>query len=268
MVYHVAAYHGMNGRESAYQMKMRNVTFSIFLTLAGLCHAGADDPLLSLANGWGKGTIIDFRKTVYKNVPALANKGGAEAVEKWCLDLLGYPDLLEETETRYWMQAKVSTIDFCIRMHYINTSTNCWFAAAELLSRYRAMARVAESNASVKVDYSLTKTNPKRYNELLYGRKPLKIKAWNLKHAETSLARVVTNEFPKSVLPLLPESERDKMMSEVLERSGLKSSNEDEGGSLISQHCRLTIVSVIVCSFALGGCILGCRFKRRNAGGQ
>ena len=48
-------------------MKMRRVTVLTFLVLACLCHAGADDPLLSLANGWGKGTIIDFRKTVYKN---------------------------------------------------------------------------------------------------------------------------------------------------------------------------------------------------------
>lgn len=200
-------------------MKMQRVAVLPFLVLAGLCHAGADDPLLSLASGWGKGTIIDFRKTVYKNVPALANKEGAEAVEKWCLDLLGYPDLLEETETRYWMQAKVSTIDFCIRMRYINTSTNCWFAAAKLLSRYREIARVAESNASVKVDYSLTKTNPKRYNELLYGRRSLEIKALNLKCVEESLAYVVTNEFPKGILPLLPESDRQKMMSEVLEHS-------------------------------------------------
>ena len=228
-------------------MKMRRVTVLTFLVLACLCHAGADDPLLSLANGWGKGTIIDFRKTVYKNVPALANKGGAEAVEKWCLDLLGYPDLLEETETRYWMQAKVSTIDFCIRMHYINTSTNCWFAAAELLSRYRAIARVAESNASVKVDYSLTKTNPKRYNELLYGRKSLEIKAWNLKCVEDSLAYVVTNKFPEGVLPLLPASDRQKMMTEVLVRSGLESA-----------ECRRESFSSFRSSFVvlLGGAIL------------
>ena len=244
-------------------MKMRRVTVLFFLVLAGLCHAGADDPRLSLANGWGKGTIIDFRKTVYKNVPALANKGGAEAVEKWCLDLLGYPDLLEETETRYWMQAKVSTIDFCIRMRYINTSTNCWFAAAELLSRYRAIAGVAESNASVKVDYSLTKTNPRRYNELLYERRALEIKAWNLKCVADSFARVVTNKFPECILPLLPESERDKMMSEVLERSGLKSANEDEGVSSVSRRSLLTVVSVIACSFVFCGCILYRRFKYR-----
>ena len=236
-------------------MKMRRVTVLTFLVLACLCHAGADDPLLSLANGWGKGTIIDFRKTVYKNVPALAKKEGAEAVEKWCLDLLDYPDLLEETETRYWMQAKVSTIDFCIRMHYINTSTNCWFAAAELLSRYRAIARVAESNASVKVDYSLTKTNPKRYNELLYGRKSLELKAWNLKCVEDSLAYVVTNKFPEGVLPLLPESDRQKVMTEVLVRSGLgavECRRERSAPFWFSFVALLggVILLVIICSFA------------------
>ena len=204
-------------------MKTRRVAVLFFLVLAGLCHAGADDPRLSLANGWGKGTIIDFRKTVYKNVPALAKKEGAEAVEEWCLDLLDYPDLLEETGTRYWMQAKVSTLEFCVRTGFVDTSTNCWYAAAELLNHYRAIARVAESNANVKIDYSLTKTNPKRYNELIYGKKPLEVRARNLKYVEDSLAYVVTNEFPKGVLPLLPESDRQKMMEEVLVRSGLES---------------------------------------------
>ena len=241
------------------------VALSVFACFGGI---RTNSPLSLLRKEWGKGSIVDFRKVAYENLPLLFDEGGTAAVEGWCNELVDYPDFWKETETIYWMEAKASTLSFCISMQFLGASTNCWLAAAELLSRYRAIVRAAESNANVKVDISLTKTNPKRYNELLYGRKPLKIKAWNLKHAETSLARVVTNEFPKSVLPLLPESERDNMMSEVLVRSGLKSSNEDEGGSLISQHCRLTIVSVIVCSFALGGCILGCRFKRRNAGGR
>lgn len=236
-------------------MKTQSAAVLIFLALAGLCHAGADDPLLSLSNGWGRGTIIDFRKTVYKSVPALANKGGDEAVEKWCLDLLDYPDLLEETGTRYWMQAKVSTVDFCIRMRFINTSTNCWLAAAELLSRYRTIVRVAESNASVKVDYSLTKTNPKRYNELLYGRKSLVIKAWNLKCVEDSLAYVVTNKFPEGVLPLLPESDRQKVMTEVLVRSGLGAveCRRERSASFWFSFVALlggVILLVIICSFA------------------
>ena len=92
----------------------------------------------------------------------------------------------------------------------------------------------------------------------------LRKNAWNLKCATASLTRVVTNEFPRSVLPLLPESERDKIMSEVLERSGLKSSNEDEGGSSVSRCSQLTVVSVIVCSFVFCGCILYRRFKYRG----
>ena len=78
------------------------------------------------------------------------------------------------------------------------------------------------------------------------------------------MARVVTNVFPEGVLPLLPESERDKMMSEVLERSGLKSPNEDEGGSLISRRCYLAVVSVIACSLVLGGSFLYRRFVRHG----
>ena len=241
-------------------MKMQSTTVLIFLALAGLCHAGADDPLLSLANGWGKGTIIDFQKMVYKNVPTLAKKEGVEAVEKWCLDLLDYPDLLEETGTRYWMQAKVSTIEFCIRMCFIDTSTNCWLAAAGLLNRYRMIARTAESNANVKVDISLTKTNPKRYNELFYGRKSLEIKAWNLKCVTSSLARVVTNEFPKSVLPALPESERDKMMSEVLERSGIVDAEKDPVQEASGRISRGFIVLGAVVSFVLTGSLI---FLRR-----
>lgn len=237
-------------------MKIRYVIVNVLLVAQAICHAEVTGPLSTLKNKWGKGSIVDFRKVAYENLPLLFDEGGTAAVEGWCNELVDYPDFWKETETIYWMEAKASTLSFCISMQFLGASTNCWLAAAELLSRYRAIARAAESNANVKVDVSLTKTNPKRYNELLYGRKPLKIKAWNLKHAETSLARVVTNEFPKSVLPLLPESERDKMMSAVLERSGLKSPNEDEGGSLVSRCSRLTIVSVIACSFVLGGCIL------------
>ena len=241
------------------------VALSVFACFGGI---RTNSPLSLLRKGWGKGSIVDFRKVAYENLPLLFDEGGTAAVAGWCNELVDYPDFWKETETIYWMEAKASTLSFCISMQFLGASTNSWFAAANLLSRYRMLVQEAESNANIKIDFPLAKTDPKRFNELLNSRKRLRKNAWNLKCVTTSLARVVTNEFPKSVLPALPEPERDKMMSEVLVRSGLKSSNEDEGGSLISQHCRLTIVSVIVCSFALGGCILGCRFKRRNAGGR
>ena len=237
------------------------VALSVFACFGGIT---TNSPLSLLRKGWGKGSIVDFRKVAYENLPLLFDEGGTAAVEGWCNELVDYPDFWEETETIYWMEAKASTLSFCVYMQFLGASTNSWFAAANLLSRYRMLVQEAESNANIKIDFPLATIDPKRFNELLNNRKRLGKNAWNLKCVTTSLARVVTNEFPKSVLPALPESERDKMMSEVLVRSGLKSSNEDEGGSLISQHCRLTIVSVIVCSFALGGCVLYRRCKRRN----
>ena len=249
-------------------MRIRYAFVSALLVVQAVCHAEVTRPLSSLRNEWGKGSPMDFRRKVYKTVPAVLKNGGDAEMIEWYQEIVSYPDLTDAMGATAWMHEKVETLLMYALRPPASTSTNCWLAAAELLNRYRKMVREAESNANIKIDFPLATIDPKRFNELLNNRKRLGKNAWNLKCVTTSLARVVTNEFPKSVLPALPESERDKMMSEVLVRSGLKSSNEDEGGSLISQHCRLTIVSVIVCSFALGGCILGCRFKRRNAGGQ
>lgn len=226
------------------------VALSVFACFGGVT---TNRPLSLLRSKWGKGSIVDFRKVAYENLPLLFDEGGTAAVEGWCNELVDYPDFWKETETIYWMEEKASTLSLCISMQFLRASTNCWLAAAGLLSRYRAIARAAESNANVKVDVSLIKTNPKRYNELLYGRKPLKIKAWNLKHAETSLARVVTNEFPKSVLPLLPESERDKMMSEVLERSGIVEVEKDSAREASGRIPRGPILIGAVASFVLIG---------------
>lgn len=232
------------------------VALSVFACFGGIT---TNSPLSLLRKGWGKGSIVDFRKVAYENLPLLFDEGGTAAVEGWCNELVDYPDFWKETETIYWMEAKASTLSFCISMQFLGASTNCWLAAAELLSRYRAIVRAAESNANVKVDISLTKTNPKRYNELLYGRKPLKIKAWNLKHAETSLARVVTNEFPKSVLPLLPESERDKMMSEVLVRAGIVDAGKDSAREAIGRSSSGFFVLLVVFPLVLIAC---CVYRR------
>ena len=237
------------------------IALSVFACFGGIT---TNSPLSLLRSKWGKGSIVDFRKVAYENLPLLFDEGGAVAVEGWCNELVDYPDFWKETETTYWMDAKASTLSFCVYMQFLGASTNSWFAAAKLLSRYRMLVREAESNANIKIDFPLAKKDPKRFNELLNNRKRLGKNAWNLKCATASLARVVTNEFPKSVLPSLPESERDKMMSEVLERSGLKSSNEDEDGSLSSLCSRLTIVSVIACSFILCGCILYRRTVRKE----
>ena len=243
-------------------MKSQCVLVIALSTFSCFGEITTNSPLSLLKNKWGKGSTMDFRKAAYENLPLVFDEGGTAAVEGWCNELVDFPDFWKETETVYWMEEKASTLSFCISMQFMGASTNCWLAAAKLLNRYRMLVREAESNANFKVDLSLMKTGHKRFNEILYSRKPLKTKAWNLKHAESSLARVVTNEFPKSILPLLPESERDKMMSEVLVRSGLKTVTDGDGDSSFSRCCRLTIIGVIACSFVLAGCAAYLRFKR------
>ena len=237
-------------------MKSKCVLVIAFSTFACFGGVATNSPLSRLRSAWGKGTIVDFRNVAYENLPLVFDEGGTAAVESWCNELLDYPDFWGEAETTCWMEAKASTLSFCISMQFMGASTNCWFAAAKLLNRYRMLVREAESNANVKVDVSLSKKDPKRFNEFFYSRKPLKIKAWNLRHAETSLARVVTNEFPKSVLPTLPESGRDKMMSEVLVRAGFVVADKDFVRKTSGHNFRGFSVLAAVFSFAFIVCCI------------
>ena len=245
-------------------MKSKCVLVVVLSTFACFGGVATNSPLSLLRNKWGKGSIVDFRNVAYENLPLVFDEGGTAAVEGWCNELVDYPDFWKETETIYWMEAKASTLSFCLGMKLMGASTNCWLAAAKLLNRYRMLVREAESNANVKVDVSLIKTDPKRFNEILYSRKPLRIKAWNLKHAETTLARVVTNEFPKSVLPALPESERDRMMTEVLVRAGLAKIGKEPGPEPSgASPCRY----IMICALSpllLVGC--GMMIWRRRSG--
>lgn len=202
-------------------MRGKIVGAIVITVVSGLCRAESVDGLGSLTNEWGRGSILDFRRKVYEVVPAAAGNDGAEAIREWYRELTLYPDLLTETGTTYWMDAKVSAMAFCVRLKFVDTSTNCWFAAAELWNRYRGIIREAESNACMNEDLaSVIRTNPGRVNQILDENRRHKIMAWNLKCVEHPLARIVTNEFPKSILPLLPVTERGVMMSNVLMRAG------------------------------------------------
>jgi len=202
-------------------MRLKLVATAVVTVVSALCSAENVAELCSLTNDWGRGSILDFRRKVYETVPAAAGNDSAEAIREWYRELTLYPDLLAETGTTYWMDAKVSAMAFCVRMKLVDTSTNCWFAAAELWNRYRGIIQEAESNACLNVDLAaVIRTNPGRVNQILDENRSRKIRVWNLKCVEPPLARIVTNEFPKSILPLLPETERAAMMSNVLMRAG------------------------------------------------
>ena len=234
-------------------MKFKYGIVNVLLVAQAICHAEVTGPLSTLKNEWGKGCPMDFRKKVYETVPAVLKNGGDAEMIEWYQEIVSYPDLTDAMGATAWMHEKVETLLVYALRPPVSSSTNCWLAVAELLNRYRKMVREAESNANIKIDFSLAKTDPKRFDELFYDRKRLRKNAWNLKCVETQLARVVTNEFPKSVLPLLPESERDKMMSEVLERSGIVEVEKDSAREASGRIPRGPILIGAVASFVLIG---------------
>lgn len=231
------------------------------LFVCSICCVGGEVSLFSLTNEWGKGSTLDFRKKVFQIVPVVLRRGGDDEMVRWYQDVVSYPDLVDAWGTTSWMHEKVETLLRYSLRPPVNASTNCWLATAGLLNQYHKMVQEAESNANVKADLSLIKTDPKRFNEIFYSRKPLMKKAWNLKCAEQTLARVVTNEFPKSVLPLLPESERDRMMSEVLMRAGIADADEDSARETSGRNPRGFIVPVAVVLFVLAVCGMLMRHK-------
>ena len=232
---------GSEGRTEERRMRIRYVFVIVLFVAQAVCHAGVTGALSALRDEWGKGSPMDFRRKVYKTVPAVLKNGRDAEMIEWYQEIVSYPDLIDALGATSWMHEKVETLLVYALRPPVSTSTNCWLAAAGLLCRYRKMVEEAESNANMKIDFTLATTDPKRYDELFCNRKRLQKNAWNLKCVATTLTRVVTNEFPKSVLPTLSESERDKMMSEVLERSGLKAANEDVGDSLIARRCHLIL---------------------------
>ena len=245
-------------------MKIRYGFLIVFLVALDACLAEVTGPLSALKNEWGKGCPMDFRKKVYKTVPAVLKNGGTAEMIEWYQEIASYPDLIDALGATSWMHEKVETLLRYASSSPVSTSTNCWFAAAGFLSRCHQMVSMAESNANVKVDISLAKTDPKQFNEIFYGRKFLMKKAWNLKCVEQTLARVVTNEFPKRVLPSLPESERGKVMSEVLARAGLAKVGKEPGPVASgASPCRY----VMICALSpllLVGC--GMMIWRRRSG--
>ena len=65
-------------------MKIRYVIVNVLLVAQAICHAEVTGPLSTLKNKWGKGSIVDFRKVAYENLPLLFDEGGtAGPVDAW-----------------------------------------------------------------------------------------------------------------------------------------------------------------------------------------
>ena len=195
------------------------LTFSTVLVGSGQTDPG--DGLSAVSNFWGRDTTGQFRQRLFAALPSPSTNNYSEIMRTWFLDFVSYPDMLQETEKPYWMVEKSFLIYFFSQTPPVGTSTNCWYAAAELLRRYREILRAAESNACEAA--SLGNISGMTSSEIqqrfdLY--RESRMKAHSLKNIVPALSNAVTNAFPKCILPMVPEDGRAAMMTNVLKTAG------------------------------------------------
>lgn len=200
-------------------MKSRFLLMLLTFSAVSVGHGQTDqeDGLFAVSNFWGRNTTGQFRQQLFAALPSPSTNNYSEIMRSWFLDFVSYPDLLQETEKSYWMVEKSFLVYFFSQTPPVGTSTNCWFAAAELLGRYREILRVAESNACDAASLGNVSDMPsseiqRRFD--LY--RDLKMKAHSLKNIVPALSNAVTNAFPKCILPMVPEEDRAEMMTNVL----------------------------------------------------
>lgn len=195
------------------------LTFSV--VSVGFGQADQEDGLFAVSNFWGRDTTGQFRQRLFAALPSPSTNNYSEIMRTWFLDFVSYPDILQETEKPYWMVEKSFLVYFFSQTPPVGTSTNCWYAAAELLGRYREILQVAESNACAAASLGnvsgITSSEIQQRFDLY---RELRMKAHSLKNIVPALSNAVTNAFPKCILPTVPENGRASMLTNVFKKAG------------------------------------------------
>ena len=203
-------------------MKVRILVAQAFVVVpVCLGQVNPADGLFSVSNFWGRDTTGQFRRRLFELLPDPETNNYSEIIRSWFLDFVSYPDMLRETGKPHWMVEKSFLVYFFAQTPSVGSSTNCWYAAAELLGRYRGIIREAESNAcaaaSLGGGQSMSAEDIQERFDLY---RDLKMRAHSLKCIEPTLSNAVTNAFKSSILPLLSEGERMVVMTNVLIKAG------------------------------------------------
>ena len=202
-------------------MKVRILVAQAFVVVpVCLGQVNPADGLFSVSNFWGRNTTGQFRQRLFEVLPDPVTNNYSEIIRSWFLDFVSYPDMLRETGKPHWMVEKSFLVYFFAQTPSVGSSTNCWYAAAELLGRYRGIIREAESNACAAASLGGQSMSAEGIQERFDHYRDLKMKAHSLKCIEPTLSNAVTNAFKSCILPLLPEGARMAVMTNVLIKAG------------------------------------------------
>ncbi len=178
------------------------------------------DSLYALTNQWGVANGLQqywtSRRTIEKQL--LGYEDAQAILKDWRLCMVDF--IKENTSVdKSWLREGSSEL---LRMSYSNlfqTSTNCWFSAADFMGkietrRTRALKRKQEIEAQSSKEYGFW-TNQTRESNLTRN------EYLDLDYIIAPVAFSVTNNFPKAILPTLPAEEGATLYTNILRRAGL-----------------------------------------------
>lgn len=201
---------------------MKQCIALIVLALIKCAAAGnkVGNDLISTSNLWGQALAL-HRQSVLDLTAVVATNGDACAMLSWYQNLASYKNYIEDESRSAWFGEKAFLLRYFSDIGPISQSTNCWFAAAEELGQRRiaiAQANSLLSNlcATVQTNFMADSTRT-----LFNQRRELKYRLLRLQNGEVFLSEAVTNVFPRNVLPLVTEDEREYVLRKAFNLADL-----------------------------------------------
>jgi len=208
---------------------MKHIAVLVAFCAVGLpCLADDGDALLATSNLWGV-SLYEYQEAVGNVLRQVGPQSEIRCL--WFADMCGYNEFPLSRSDMTWLDEKRKLMIFNLRTKVVSTSTNCWLAAADFLCRIKhsyvpelveleslrapgnlghesldgsasgaLMSYLSDTNSNFKADWQC------------HGK---------LRTTESTLMRMVTNDFPRAILPGLAPSQRPLVISNIAERAAI-----------------------------------------------
>ena len=208
---------------------MRYIAVLFAFCAVGLpCLADDGDVLMATSNLWGV-SLHEYQVSVGSALRQVEPQSGSRCL--WFVDVCGYDEFPLSRSDTTWLDEKRRLMILNLRTKVVSTSTNCWLAAADFLCRIKQsyvpelveleslrtpgnlgqesldvaasgalMSYLCDTNSNFKADWQC------------HGK---------LRTTESTLMRMVTNDFPRAILPGLAPSQRPLVISNIAERAAI-----------------------------------------------
>ena len=195
---------------------------SLCMATYGLSPSDFQESLFATSNVWGT-AISSYEGSVAAVVDIIPlGAGSHEALVEWYSRLTFYDESPGQSKSGDWAFEKGRMLHKFSRNNVIAHSTNAWMSAAGCLARMRHTRRSLTFNVQGALSLTnLTGYASSEWNAIIDERVDTAFAMSNLRigidKAIPLIEEVVTNGFPRAILPSLEESIRSTVVSNVAE---------------------------------------------------